>query len=119
MMKLNLFFKLRYSVVEFLILSRVALLNARDGFVMRFIERFDFRPESCDLFIGLLEQKRVVSGFKRCADGKQYQGCHESPQPQISHGDTPNVLGEGPPERRSRGGNREAQLLGGPSRPEC
>ena len=29
----------------------------------------------------------------------------------------PNVLGEGPPERRSRGGNREAQLLGGPSRP--
>jgi hypothetical protein len=28
-----------------------------------------------------------------------------------------NVLGEGPPERRSRGGDREAQLLGGPSRP--
>ena len=30
---------------------------------------------------------------------------------------TANVEGEGPPERRSRGGNREAQLLGGPSRP--
>ena len=27
---------------------------------------------------------------------------------------TPNVLAEGPPERRSRVGNREAQLLGGP-----
>ena len=26
-----------------------------------------------------------------------------------------NVLAEGPPKRRSRGGNREAQLLGGPS----
>ncbi len=30
-----------------------------------------------------------------------------------------NVLGEGPPERRSRGGNPKAQLWGGPSRPEC
>ena len=30
---------------------------------------------------------------------------------------TPNVLGEGPPERRSRGGNRQALLAGGPSRP--
>lgn len=29
---------------------------------------------------------------------------------------TPNVLAEGPPERRSRAGNQEAQLLGGPSR---
>ena len=29
---------------------------------------------------------------------------------------TPNVLAEGPPERRSRGGNRQAQLAGGPSR---
>ncbi len=28
-----------------------------------------------------------------------------------------NVLGEGPPERRSRGGNQQAQLVGGPSRP--
>lgn len=28
-----------------------------------------------------------------------------------------NVLGEGPPKRRSRVGNREAQLLGGPTRP--
>ena len=30
-----------------------------------------------------------------------------------------NVEGEGPPERRSRGGNQQAQLVGGPSRPEC
>ena len=28
-----------------------------------------------------------------------------------------NVLGEGPPKRRRRVGNREAELLGGPSRP--
>ena len=28
----------------------------------------------------------------------------------------PNVEGEGPPERRSRGGNRQALLAGGPSR---
>lgn len=33
------------------------------------------------------------------------------------HRVTSNVLGEGPPERRSRVGDREAQLLGGPSRP--
>ena len=31
----------------------------------------------------------------------------------------PNVVGEGPPERRSRGGNQQAQLVGGPSRPQC
>ena len=31
----------------------------------------------------------------------------------------PNVLGVGPPERRSRGGNRQAPLAGGPSRPKC
>ncbi len=31
----------------------------------------------------------------------------------------PNVVGEGPPERRSRGGNQQAQLVGGPSRPKC
>lgn len=30
---------------------------------------------------------------------------------------TPKVLGEGPPERRRRGGNLAAQLAGGPSRP--
>ncbi len=29
----------------------------------------------------------------------------------------PNVLGEGPPQRQSRGGNQQAQLVGGPSRP--
>ena len=32
---------------------------------------------------------------------------------------TSNVEGEGPPERRSRGGNRQALLAGGPSRPQC
>ena len=30
------------------------------------------------------------------------------------HASTANVLGEGPPERRSRAGSRQAQLAGGP-----
>ena len=34
-----------------------------------------------------------------------------------AHLEVPNVLGEGPPERQSRGGNPPAQLVGGPSRP--
>jgi hypothetical protein len=41
----------------------------------------------------------------------------EGPRTIRPSGLTHNVLGEGPPERRSRRGNREAQLLGGPSRP--
>jgi hypothetical protein len=35
----------------------------------------------------------------------------------IGAGPRYNVEGEGPPERRSRGGNQQAQLVGGPSRP--
>lgn len=38
----------------------------------------------------------------------------------IDNWDVPaNVLAEGPLERRSRGGNRQALLAGGPSRAEC
>ena len=89
-MKFDLFLKLGNAGSEFFRLSRIALLNARDGFVMRLIESLDFRSEACDLFIGLFEQKRIVSRFQSCANRQQYERCDKAPYPKLCHGKTPN-----------------------------
>ena len=91
MMKGNLFFKLRDAISEFVVLSRIALLNARDGLLMRLIERINFRPEACDLFVGLFDEKRIMSGFKGCAYCKKYERCNEAPNPKVCHYIAPNV----------------------------
>ncbi|MCG8024175.1 MAG: hypothetical protein JAZ02_09350 [Candidatus Thiodiazotropha endolucinida] len=61
---LKRFLKFHDAMGEFSFSSYRAFLNARDGFILILLARLYFRPETIDLFIRLLQEKRIINSFK-------------------------------------------------------
>jgi len=70
----------------------VALLDARDGFFVMFFKCFNFRTETLQILISLIEEMLILRGFERKAKRQDDQRCNQSPHPSVDHGVyTPNV----------------------------